>query len=123
MKKLRGAKISTLPKSKVTRLPKWWIGAMTLLTMVLAGIIMAFFIQAGMNATVDLEPGTLYGIFFSLGIVGMTAGGLFENGGHLPNYHPLYHSGQVVCTITNAVVYAVLVLLWLVYHGDERLKK
>ncbi len=116
-------KIAKLPNAKPEREPQPWVGAVTLFAIVTAAAIAALCVQAALNATIDLEPPTLYDIFFVLGFFGMTAGGLVESNGHGPTYHRLHQPGQITCVLVNAVMYCGLLVVWMMYHGDERMEQ
>jgi hypothetical protein len=121
-KQLRGAPVTNIPKPKTVRKPKWWVGALTLLFIIFVGSLVATSIQTGMSATENLDSRIGYGTFFALALPGMTAGGLVENNGHLPTFHSLYREGRIVCIIVNTLFYSILIVLWVMYHGDERLE-
>lgn len=116
------ADILNPPPPQEPRQPQWWAGFITLFLILAMATLLSWGAQAALAATRTLDPRAPYFAVYALNFIGLTAGALAESNGHGLIYD-LHHTGQTVAFITNAVVYAVLIFLWLKFHGDDRLKK
>src|SRR5436305_119072 len=101
---------------------QWWAGFLTLFLILAIATGLSWALQAALHATRTLDPRAPYLALYALNFIGLTAGALAESNGHGLIYD-LHRTGQTVAFITNAAFYAVLIFIWLKFHGDDRLKK
>lgn len=118
----RPAGIVNPPRPREPRRPRWWAGFLTLFVIIVFGILLSWGAQAALTATRALDSRLPYSAVYALNFIGLTAGALAESSGHGLIYD-LHRTGQTVAFIVNAVFYAVLIFLWLKFHGDAQLRK
>ena len=116
------ANILDPPPSKEPRKPQWWAGFLTLFLLIATAVLLSWAAQAALVATRALDSRLPYYAVYAINFIGLTAGALAESSGHGLIYD-LHRTGQTVAFIVNALFYAVLIFLWLKFHGDARLKK
>jgi hypothetical protein len=103
------------------RPPKSWLGFVTLLAVILIGSGLAIAMQFGLAISFEDFLRPLHYIFFTLAFPGVLAGAIVEGNGHGISFD-IHRTGQAVAPLVNAVIYVIVILLWLKFSGD-RLKK
>jgi len=104
------------------RAPKPWLGFVTLVVIIAIATGLAFGIQYAMGFTYEDFLRPLSGILFCLAFPGIVVGALVESSGHGISFQ-LHRTGEAICPFVNALVYTIVILLWLKFFGDTRLKK
>jgi hypothetical protein len=107
---------------KNARTRQWWAGVLTLVLIVTVAAVLALGVQYGLDITRFQSARALYYVFVTLSSPGLLAGAVYESGGHGLIFQ-LREDGRLICMTLNGVIYGVLILIWLKYHGDARLKK
>jgi hypothetical protein len=107
---------------KNARTQHWWAGVLTLVLIVTVATVLALGVQYGLDITRLQTARVLYYVFVTLSSPGLLAGAVYESGGHGLIFQ-LREVGRIICMSLNGVIYGVLILIWLKYHGDARLKK
>jgi hypothetical protein len=116
------ADILNPPPPQEPREPQWWAGFLTLFLILGLATLLSWGAQAALEATRTLGARAPYFAMFAINFVGLTAGAIAETSGHGLLYD-LHRNGQTVAFIANAIFYALLIFIWLKFHGDARLKK
>ena len=102
--------------------PRRVLGLLTILVACLLGAGAAWLVQAGMEYDFTVYATALHHVFFALGIVGMVAGALAEGTGHGASFE-FRDVGNTTALIVNALLYAALMIAFLVLSRPRRYKK
>jgi hypothetical protein len=98
------------------------LGFVTLLAIVLIAAGLAIAVQVGKDISYEEFLRPLHYVFIGIGFPGIVVGAFVENNGHGLNFD-LHRQGNAVCPYVNAVVYVIVILLWLKFSGDKRLRE
>jgi hypothetical protein len=101
---------------------KWWLGALTVVFFCIVGIGLAVLVRAGMTFEYENSPHAINVVFNYLGFPGRLVQMAIEEKTHTPTLE-IRDLAQLSCTVTNAIVYTVLLLLWFLRPNDNRIKK
>jgi hypothetical protein len=101
---------------------KWWLGAMTVGFFAIAGIGLAVLVHAGMTFEYENSPRAINVVFNYLGFPGRLVQMAIEEKTHTPSLE-IRDLAELSCTVVNAIVYTVLLLVWFLRPSDDRLKK
>jgi hypothetical protein len=104
------------------RRQRWWLGALTLIFLAMAGYGLALLIQAGMTSSSDNVPEAINYVCLVLGGFGKGAQYLYQGGWHASTFHQ-HEIGETVCKVVNAIIYTLLLLAWLLIPRSNRLRK
>ena len=103
------------------RKPQPWLGFVTLLAIMLIAAALAIAVQVGKDISYEEFLRPLHYVFLGVGFPGILAGALVENSGHGITFQ-LHRTGNTICPYVNAFIYTIVILLWLKFWGDKRLK-
>jgi hypothetical protein len=111
-----------LPKAPLIGPPRRVLGILTVIIACAIGWGIATLVQFGMTYDFDAFPKIFHAIFFGLGIVGMIAGAISEGTGHGAAFE-FHETGNIVSTVVNSVIYAALLILWIISARPRKYKR
>lgn len=98
---------------------QWWMGILTIAFYSGCGLGLSLLIEWGKSFRYESSPEILNLFFLYLGIAGRFAQYLYTGNGDVLT-KAAYYPGERVCIVINAIVYAVLLLIWFLWPKDNR---